>query len=163
MNLNFTLILQIISFLVLLGVLTKLLYKPFTKYLDDRAKQIKDMLGGAKEAEERAKSYAEEAQKTIEGAKHEAIEIKKENKRLADEERRKIIEEAKKEARFLIGETKSQLGREKELVLKRLRSEISTLSIDVAKKILGREIKKEDHKRIIEESISEIEDVLSGS
>ena len=35
MNLNFTLVLQILSFLVLLGVLTKLLYAPLVKYLDD--------------------------------------------------------------------------------------------------------------------------------
>ena len=92
--------------------------------------------------------------------KEEALKIKDEAKRLSDEERRKIIDEAKKESRFLIEEAKKQLGREKEDIFKELKSDIAAISIDIAKKVLGREIKPEDHSRLIEESIVAVENEI---
>jgi len=161
MNLNFTFILQIISFLLLLGLLKKFLYKPLTKYLDERAKAIHNMVEGAKEAEQKAQKYARQTHQALDLARADALKMKKEARRLSDEERRKIIEEAKKEARFLIEEARSQFGRERELAFKKIKSEVAALSVDIASKILGREIKPEDHQRLAEDSIAEIEDEMS--
>jgi F-type H+-transporting ATPase subunit b len=160
MNLNFTLVLQILSFLILLGLMTRFLYKPFVKYLDERAANIKKMLTNARESEERSRAYAEQTHQALEMAKTEALKMKEEAKRLSDMERRKVIEESKKEAHFLIEEAKKQIDKERDMALKEIKSEIADISIDIARKILGREIKPEDHKRIIEESISEIEDEI---
>jgi len=161
MNLNFTLILQILSFLILLGLLVKFLYKPLTQYLDERAKKIRGMTEEAQAAQEKARLYAEDTHKALEMAKDEALRIKNEAKRVSDSERRKVVAEAKREAQRLIEEAKTQLGREKEQVVKDLRQDIADISLDIAKKILGREIGKEDHKRIIDDSIKEIEDVFT--
>ncbi|NQT90991.1 MAG: F0F1 ATP synthase subunit B [Candidatus Omnitrophica bacterium] len=161
MNLNFTLILQIASFLLLLGLMTKLLYKPLMNYLDERAKQIKDMTEGARLAEEKSKKYAEETHHALKMAKSEALKIKEDAKRLSDAERRRVIDEAKKQATFLIDEAKKQLGTERDLVLKKIRADIADISIETAKRLLSRDIDKKDHKRLIEESISEIENEIS--
>ena len=161
MNLNFTLILQIISFLVLLGLLTKFLYRPFMKYLDERAQNIKNMVEGAKKAEDEAKRYAAETHEALDMAKNEAIKIRKETRGIADEERRRLIEEAKKEARFLIDKTMGQLEREKGELLKKMREEIAVISVDIAKRVLGREITQKDHERLIKDSIKELENELS--
>ena len=163
MNLNFTLILQIISFLILLGLLTKFLYKPLTKYLDERAEAIKNMTESIKSAEEKARLYAAETHKALQMTREESSKVKKESRRLADEDRKKIIEEAKKEARFLIEGATEQLNVEKNVILKKMQKEIADISLDIARKILGREITKEDHKRIIEESISEMENEIPRS
>lgn len=161
MNLNFTLILQIISFLILLGLLTKFLYKPFMKYLDERARRIKEMTEGARQAEERARRYAEQTHQALNMAREEALRIKEDTRRLSDAERRRVIEEARKEASFLIEEARKGFSREREAVLDKLRSDVAAISVDIARRILNREIKEEDHKRLIEESITEIEDELS--
>lgn len=163
MNLNFTLVLEIISFLVLLGLLTKFLYKPFMKYLDDRARETNDAIKNAKEAEDKARRYAKETHKALEMARKEAVDIRNEAKKLSDDERQKIIEESKKEGRFLIEEAEKKLGVEKHLLLDKIRGDIASVSVEIAEKMLGREIRKEDHKRLIDESISEIENELSGS
>jgi len=161
MNLNFTFVLQIISFLLLLGLLTRFLYKPLTKYLDERAQNIRQMLEAAKQAGEKAQKYAQQTQSALDSARADALKIKEEARRLSDEERRKVVAEAKKEARFLIEEAKAQLGRERERAFKKIKSEAAALSVDIASKILGREIKPEDHQRLIEDSIAGIEDEIS--
>lgn len=162
MNINFTLVLQIASFLILLGLLTKFLYRPLMKYLDDRAAYIKDTTESVRQAEEKAKKYAEETHRALEMARGESVKIKKESRQIADRERRKIVEEAKKEARFLIEKAMKDLGREKEVILEKIKSDIASISVDIARKVLGREISSKDHNRIIEESISELENELSG-
>ena len=163
MNLNFTLILQIISFLILLGLLTKFLYKPLSRYLDERAQDIKDMLENTQRSEEQAKTYAEKTEKTLGLAKEEALKIKDEARRLSDSERRRIVDEARGEALSLVEEARRQLGRERESVMKEIRADIADISVDIARRILGREISKQDHNRLIEESIAEIKDALPRS
>lgn len=160
MNLNFTFILQIASFLILLFLLGKFLYKPFTKFLDDKAEEARHMIDGAKESEEKARLYAEQTHQALDMARQEALKLKEEAKRGADKERRSIVSQAKKEAQRVIEEAKKQIKKEEEGVAKRIKGKVGELSLDVAAKILGREIKKDDHKRLIEDSIKEIE---SGS
>lgn len=118
------------------------------------------MIESAHNAQEQAKVYAEQTHQALDMAKEEILKIKEENKRISDAERRKILEEARKEALVLIAEAKARLAQERELVLKEIRSEIAAISVDIAKRVLGREIKPEDHQRLIEESLAQIEDVL---
>lgn len=160
MNLNATLIIEIISFLLLLFILHRFLYKPLISFMDRRGEAVRDMIRNAQEAEDRARIYTQESHKALDMAREEALKIKEETKRLSDTERRRIIKEAQKEAYALIEQARAQLGRERELMLEKIKSEIATISIDIAKRILGREINKEDHHRLIEESIVQIEDAL---
>ena len=74
MNLNFTLVLQILSFLALLSLLTKLLYRPLAKYLDERADNIRELTEGAERDRKKAESYFETSRKELRDAK----ELKKE-------------------------------------------------------------------------------------
>jgi len=161
MNLNFTFVLQIISFLILLGALAKFLYKPLINYLDERSQNVKNMIESARTAENKAKAYSDETKEALEKARLESARIRREAKALADGERRRVIEEAKKEARFLMEKTMGQLGREKEELLKKIRKDIAEISIGIATRILSKEISKADHEKIINASISELEDEIS--
>lgn len=160
MNLNATLVIEIISFLILLFILYKFLYRPLLSFMDKRQKAVRDMIESAQSAEEKAKVYAEQTHKALDMAKEEILKIKEENRKISDAQRRKILEQARKEALVLIAEAKARLSQERESVIKEIKSEIAAISVDIAKRVLGREIKPDDHKRLIEESIAQIEDVL---
>lgn len=160
MNLNATLIIEVISFLILLFILHKFLYRPLLSLMDKRQKAVRDMIESAHEAEKKAKVYAEQTHKALDMAKNEILKMKEENRKISDAQRRKILEEARKESLALIAEAKERLTQERESVIKEIRSETANISLDIAKRILGREINPDDHKRLIEESIAQIEDVL---
>jgi len=157
MNINFTLVLQIISFLILLGSLGKFLYRPLMKYLEERAKEANDILDSARQAEEKAKEYADRTQQALDAAKYEALKIKDETRRLADKERLDTISQAREEAHRLIEEAKKQVKKEEQDATKRVKTKIGDLSLEIAAKILGREISEVDHKQLIDNSIEEIE------
>ena len=160
MNLNATLIIEVVSFLLLLFILTKLLYRPLLKFMDERQKAVKEMIENARHSQQQAQEYAGQTHKALDMAKEEALKIKEETRSISDSERRKIIEEAKRESRRLIDDARRQLDKERGLMIKELRAEVALISLDIARKILGREIKSQDHQRLIEESITEIEDAL---
>jgi len=121
------------------------------------------MIENAKASEEKARRYAEETHRALEMARQEAVKLRQESKEIADSERRKIIEESKKEARFLLAQAEQELGRERRAMIGEIRGQIATISVDIARKILGREISAKDHERLIEESISEIKNEISGT
>lgn len=148
--------LQIISFLILLGLLTRFLYRPFMKYLDGRADDLGRLIRGTEEdrkkAEEGLRASAEELRKT----KKEIIGLKESAARDADREKIKTLEEAKKEALSIIERARLDAIKELKTAKDEVREEIASLSVEMAKKILNREIKEKDHRRLIEESIREL-------
>ena len=158
MNINFTLIVQIISFLVLLGLLTKFFYRPFMNYLDTRAKGIKDMIEETQKSREVAQKEFQNAKDELQKAKHHVIEMKNSVIKEADEHRRLAIEQAKQEAASLLERAKLEVKQEVASAKSSLKNDIASLSIEIARKILGREVKDKDHKKLIEDSIKELGD-----
>jgi len=156
MNLNFTIVLQILSFLVLLGLLTKFLYGPLCKYLDERADNIRKLTEGAERDRKEAESHFETSRKELRGAKEEAVRLIESAIHEADKEKIKTIDGAKKEA-FAIME-RAELGIKKEIEKAKddVKKDIASLSVEIAKKILGREINEKDHEKLIRESLKSI-------
>jgi len=156
MNLNFTLILQIASFIILMGFLTRFLYKPIIKILDERKDSVAKMLRDAQASQETAKKYAEQTRHDLDMVNNKALQIKEEARRVSDAERLKIIKEAKEQALALIEEAKAQGRKELEAVKSELKRQIADISMEAAKRILARELTQKDHKRLIDECIKEL-------
>lgn len=158
MNLNFTLILQIVSFLALLGFLTKFLYKPFIKYLDDRSKDIKKLIEGTEGDRKKAESYLRDSKEELERTKEKIFNLKDTTAREMDTEKIKTIDETKKEAASILKTAELDIKKEIEKAKSDAKKDIASISIYMAKKILGREIKEKDHEKLIKESLEGIKD-----
>ncbi|PPE70979.1 F0F1 ATP synthase subunit B [Caldimonas thermodepolymerans] len=145
MNLNATLLAQIVVFLILWWFTMKFVWPPITKALDERAKKIADGLAAAdkaklelsaanKRVEEQLAQTREEATKRIADAEKRAQSIVEEAKKRADEEAAKIIAQAKAEA-------EQQMIQAREA----LREQVATLAVKGAEQILRREVNASVH------------------
>jgi len=157
MSLNLTLILQIISFLILMGLLAKFLYKPLIKILEQRNSQIAKNIEDAKRSQEEARRYAKETHQALNMAKEEALRIEEQTRKDADSTRRSMLNEAKKEYISIIDKAKNQIEKETDSARLKLKQDIADVSLKIAKKILEKEITKKDHERLIDESIKEMQ------
>ena len=94
MNINASLIVQMIVFLILVGFTMKFVWPPITKALDERAQKIADGLAAA----DRAKTELASANKRVE--EQLALARTDATQRLADAERlaQQLVEEAKSRA-----------------------------------------------------------------
>ena len=156
MNLNATLFVQFVVFLVLAGFTAKFVWPPLMKALDDRAQKIADGLAAAERSKEemaavekrvqaQMSSARDEAQKRISEAEGNAQKIAEEIKQNAQAQATQMIEQAKAEA-------EQQMIRAREA----LRGEVAALAVKGAEQILKREVNAAAHDDLLKQLAKEL-------
>lgn len=149
MNLNATLLAQIVVFAILWWFTMKFVWPPITKALDERAKKIADGLAAA----DKAKSELADANKRVEA---QLAQTRDESaKRLADAEKRAqaIIDEAKKraddEGAKIIAAAKADAEQQMIQARETLREQVAALAVKGAEQILKREVNAGVHAELL--------------
>ena len=146
-------IFYLINFLILVGVLTKFLYKPFLNLMETRKQSIKDALDNAELTNRRADEKIQNYNKRIARAEEEGREIIREAKIKADAQARQIIEDAQTEAGEIMSKAERTIEREKEKAMEEMRQEIAALALLAAEKIVEHEIQRVGQEAIVDEVI----------
>ena len=140
MNINATLIIQMIVFLILVGFTMKYVWPPIVKALDERASRIADGLSAADKAKADLSSANQRVEQQLAAARTDAA------KRLADAERlaQQMIEEAKgraaEEAAKIIAAARAEAEQESVKARNVLREQVAGLAVKGAEQILRREV-----------------------
>ena len=146
-------IFYLINFLILMGVLTRFLYKPFLNMLATRKQSIKDALDNAELINRRADEKMEQYSTRISKVEEDSREIIRTAKIQADAQARDIIEDARKEAGDIIAKAEKTIEKEKEKAMEEMKQEIAVLAVMAAEKIVEREIQRAGQEAIVEEVI----------
>ena len=155
-NIDKSLIVQAINFLILLFVLHRLLYKPLLAKMEERSSAIKQSLEEAQAARAEAARAQEDNAARLRAAYVEAAAIREQALGDAHEEARKEIASAQAQARKLVEDTKAQLEGEVRRAREELRREVSDLAISVAEKLVRQSLSDEDHRRIVDDAIASL-------
>ncbi|MBI3829148.1 MAG: F0F1 ATP synthase subunit B [Planctomycetes bacterium] len=147
----------VIVFLVLLGLLWKFAWGPLMKALEEREERISKKISDAEAALKAANEKAAEYEKRILAAKEEAAGIIAEGKRDVEKVRDEIMAAANSEAGKTLDRAKREIALAKDAALQELRDRVVHLTADLASKVIEREVKADDHRRIIEEGITRID------
>lgn len=155
-NLNMTLLLQVVNFLILIVLLHRFLYKPLTQFLATRADGIRRSLEEAKAAREAAAKAQQEYEARIVATQREAASMREAAVREVEEERQRLLKASRDEASRLLTEAKAQIEREVQRAKAELRQEIVGLSLGVAERLIARSLTDDDHRRLAEQAVREI-------
>jgi F-type H+-transporting ATPase subunit b len=153
-NLDRSIIIQGVNFLLLLLILGKLLYKPLLAKMEERTAAIKRSLDEAQGARAEAVRQQEENAAQLRAAYAEAASIRDQALREAEEAGRKQLEAAQAQARKLVEDTKAQLEGEIRKARDDLRRETTDLALAVAEKLVRRTLRDEDHRKIVADAIA---------
>ena len=146
-------IFYLINFLILVGILTKFLYRPFLDMLAKRKQSIKDALDNAELTNRRADEKMENYDRRIAKVEEEGREIIRNAKMKADAQARDIIDEANKQAADMIAKAETAIQKEKEKAMVDMKHEIAALAILAAEKIVEHEIQKVGQEAVVDEII----------
>ena len=145
MNLNFTLIAQAIAFAILIWFTIKFVWPPLLNAIEKRQKEIADGLAAAQEGKLSLEVAAKKNAVSLNEVKEKGAEIVNQAEKRASE----IVESAKKVAKEegdrIITSAKSEIDQEINRAKEDLRTQVSTLAIAGAEKILSKEIDKKTH------------------
>ena len=155
-NLNMTLLVQMVNFLILIVLLQRFLYKPLTQFLATRADGIKRSLEEAKAAREAAAKAQQEYEARIAATRREAAALRESAVREVEEERQRLLKVSRDEAARLLTEAKAQIEQEVKRAKAELRAEVVGLSLGVAERLIGRSLTTDDDRRLAERVVQEI-------
>jgi F-type H+-transporting ATPase subunit b len=131
------LIIGIIVFVVVFGVLGKMLLPRIQKILEEREDAIEGGLSRADEAQAEAQHVLEQYRAQLDDARHEAARLRSD----ATEQGAQIIaemrERATAEARRITEAAQAQIEAERQAALQSLRSEVGSLAVELASRIVG--------------------------
>lgn len=150
-----TLIAQIVSFLVLFGLLYFFAYKPILRMFDERSQRIKESVEQAARVKEEAAAAEEENRKKLEAAAKEGQEAIARAMRAGDESRQRAQQEAQVEAAGLIEKARQEIQRERDEVVNEIRREFADLTVAAAGKVIEKSLDKEAHRELIEKVLEE--------
>ena len=149
MNLNATLVAQVVVFFILAWFTMKFVWPPIMKALDERATKIAEGLAAAERGRLSLDLAARHSAETVREGKEKVAEV------LAQAEKRaqQIIEDAKVQARFeadkVVAGAKAEIEQEAARAKESLRERVAELAIAGAEKILRREIDARVHAEML--------------
>jgi len=137
---RFWFFIQLINFLAILAFLYFFLFRPILKLLRERSENISNTLEEARQFQKKSEEAMAELEREISAAKEMARNLFLKLQKEGFEEQRNILEKAREKSIGLIEKAKEELRGDTEKARAFLREEASRLSLEIAKKILGREI-----------------------
>jgi len=154
---NWTLAVQLVSFLLLLIVLSKLLYRPLLGALEGRSAAIQQQLAEAQAAREEAQRALGAMEERIRAAQADAQALRERALREAAELRDRLSAEARQEAARLIEGAQAQVSQEVRRARAELRAEVGVLATQIAERLIRKSLNDEDHQRLLREALARIE------
>ena len=149
------LITQIVSFIILFVILSKLLYKPLVGMLDQRAEKIKEGL----EASERARDDASKAEEAItqqlDEARLEGQKLISQSRETAEKFRKDEMEVATSDIENMKLKAEKDIQRERDAAIEDLRKEFADLVITAAEKVVTNSLDEKEHRKLIENVLEE--------
>ncbi|HCI28868.1 MAG TPA: F0F1 ATP synthase subunit B [Fervidobacterium sp.] len=135
-EINLTSVVQLLSFIFLLWMLKKLLYKPFFSMMDERKKRVEGDLAEAENVRKRAEELEKMAQNELKEARAKSDQIVA----IANNRAEEIIEEAKqkaqREAEKVLSTAQLEIERQKQEALAQVQSVATELAISLVIKVL---------------------------
>lgn len=133
-----------ITFILLFFLLSKFAWKPIVKALDERERSIEDALSKAEIAKEEMAKLTSENELLLKQARLERDEILKEAKELKNQIILDAKTSAQEEGAKMIEKAKQEITSQKNIALAEVKNQVSTLSIQIAEKILRKQFEDQN-------------------
>jgi F-type H+-transporting ATPase subunit b len=151
----FWVLVSIVNFLVLLYLLRRFMWGPITATLDSRAAKIREGLELTEAARREREQLKQEVERTLSEARREAGAIAERTTKAAEAAAADIRTQAKAEADRIREKGREDAQHLHDQALAQLRTEVASMVVLAASRILGKEINAEQHRALIERSLDE--------
>jgi F-type H+-transporting ATPase subunit b len=148
----------ILTFLVLVALLTKFAWKPLLAALATRQEAIQKSLDDAQSAKRELERLSSESAQILKTAHGEAEAIVSKSWSDAEKLREEMKQKAKGEADAILKENLRQIELETGRALRQIRGEVADLSVAIASKFIQRNFSKEDNDRLVQETLKQIDE-----
>jgi F-type H+-transporting ATPase subunit b len=138
---------MIIVFVIVVLLLGKFAWKPILKMIKEREDSIEGALKSAEKAKEEMRNLKSDNEKILAQAQSERDAMLKEARQIKDSIVGEAKGKAKEEADKILSAAREAIQNEKMAAITELKNQVALLSIDIAEKILKRELSDENKQK----------------
>ena len=153
-----TFIAQILNLFIQVYLIKRFLFKPINEVLKKRQKLADQNIEEAKKAKEDAEAVKAEYESSMSNARAEAGRIIEDAKKDAGLRAVEMIREAQAEASSIKAKAEADIRLERKKALNEVKDEIGSLAMDIAGKVVEKEIREDDHRALIDEFLQYVEE-----
>lgn len=148
-------VLHLFNLIILTVGLYFLLFKPVKKMIRERQEKVKKIEKENSDLNDEVKELKNSTRQALAEAKKEAAVIHESAVKVANQKADEIVADAKVRAKAIVERTETEMDEERKKLRADVEKQIADVSLVVAEKVVGRDITKEDNRRLIEESLKE--------
>ena len=156
MNINLTMLGQLISFAIFVGLCMKYVWPPVMAALRERQDKIAQSLADAEQGAQRREEAEQEVNTMLQDAKAQAAEIVAQAQKRSNE----LVEESKntarKEGERLMASAQADIEQEVVSARETLRKQVSAIAVQGAGKILGTEVNADAHAKVLDDLVGQL-------
>ena len=154
-----TIIAQILNLFITALLIKKFLYKPINEVLEKRKAMADAEIQDAVKAKDEAVAMKTEYEQNMQDARAKANEILTTAQRTAALQTEEMLQQANREAAAIKTKAEADIALEKRKAVNEIKDEIGSMAMEIAGKVIEREISEEDHEKLINEFIANVGEV----
>ena len=147
----------LLAFGITLYLLNKLAFPRIAEALDRRRRAIDESIEAATRAKQEADALLEEYRARLREAREQAEDIMSRARKAAENVADQTKADATKQREELLAAARRDIEHETRRALDELRREVADLTVMATEKITRKSLTDEDHRRLIEEALSEVD------
>jgi len=156
------LILGAVAFFILFAFMYKWVIPRFNQLLTARQEAIQGDLEKAEETRHEAERQLAEYRESLAGARDEANRIIEEARSTAESMRRDLQAKAEQEYQGIVARAQEEIRAERDRVFQELRAQVGALSVELAGRIVGKELDQQRHLELVDDYISQLSELPSN-
>jgi len=149
-------LLHIVNIVILFFFLRWLLYKPVTKFLNNRTDSIQKQIDEAAKMQTDAEQLKAQYDEMMANAHDLAAQIINQGRTIADDQAKQIVSDAEDQAKDIRERTQKSINQQKKQAIIDMRQEVTRIAVQIAEKVLEREVSYEDNKEIIDKFFEKV-------
>ena len=150
----------LLNTLAVFFVAKKFLFVPVKNMIDSRQKEIDTMYAEAGEAKEQAQAMQEEYRRKLDAATQTSEAMVREAVARGQSREEEILRRANAQASAILDKAAADIAQEKKKAINEAKDEISGLAMEIAGKVVGRELNDADQSLMVDQFINELGEQL---
>ena len=153
---GWTFLAQICNLMIQLVIFKKFLLKPIKQVITDRKAKADREIADAQKLRTEAEAMKAEYEQNLQNARTEANQIVATAQKTATARSEEIVGEARAQAAALKQKAEADIAQERKKAVNEVKDEIGGIAMEIASKVVEREISEKDHKDLIDEFIKNV-------
>ena len=153
---GWTFVAQICNLMIQLVIFKKFLLKPIKQVIADRKAKADSQIADAQKLRTEAEAMKAEYEQNLQNARTEANQIVATAQKTATARSEEIVGEARAQAAALKQKAEADIAQERKKAVNEVKDEIGGIAMEIASKVVEREISEKDHKDLIDEFIKNV-------